>query len=166
VTVADEPSSPGPFDARMIRQLASLMSRHDLSEVELTEGDRRLRLRRGPRGQVVAVQSAPAAVPTAQPAPTPAPAAAQAALQKPARSLIDVKSPGPGTFYSREKPDAQPYVAVGSRVLPNTVVGLIEAMKLFNEITADCSGVVAEVLVEDKQTIEYGQVLMRVDPAG
>src|SRR5262249_5902331 len=148
-TVADQPSSgPGPFDLRLIRHLVALMSRHDLSEVELTQGDQRVRLRRGPRGQVaVAPPAAPVLPAGAQPAP-PAPAAQAQPAPAAARKLIDIKSPGPGTFYAREKPEARPYVTVGARVTPATVVGLIEAMKLFNEITADCAGVIAEALVD------------------
>jgi acetyl-CoA carboxylase biotin carboxyl carrier protein len=71
-----------------------------------------------------------------------------------------------GTFYNREKPDAAPYVAVGSRVGPRTIVGQLEAMKLFNEVYAECSGVIAEILVDNAQFVEYGTVLFRVDPAG
>jgi len=164
--VADDASSkPGPFDLRTIRFLAALMSRHDLSALDLSDGERRVRLRRGPR----TVAALPPAV--AVPAPTVVPAAAApapptqgAAAPAPARHLVDIKSPGPGTFYSAEKPDLPPYVTKGARVTPTTVVGLIEAMKLFNEIQAECSGVVAEVLVENGQAIEYGQVLFRVDP--
>ena len=68
-----------------------------------------------------------------------------------------------GTFYNREKPESPPYVAVGAKVNERTIVGLLEAMKLFNEVYAECSGVIAEVLVENQQFVEYGQVLFRVD---
>jgi acetyl-CoA carboxylase biotin carboxyl carrier protein len=78
---------------------------------------------------------------------------------------VEIKSPTPGTFYTAPNPGADPYVRVGSRVNPNTVVGLIEAMKLFNEIPADCSGVIVEVVVENGQPVEFGQVLFRVDPS-
>ena len=84
----------------------------------------------------------------------------------PAKKLIEIKSPTPGTFYSAPKPDAQAYVRAGSKVRPETVVGLIEAMKIFNEINAECNGVIAEILVENQQPVEYGQVLFRVDPTG
>jgi acetyl-CoA carboxylase biotin carboxyl carrier protein len=165
--VADDASSkPGPFDARTIRFLVGLMSRHDLSEIDLSEGDQRIRLRRGPRTVAAlpstVLPSPVAAVPAHPTAPTPA-APTPAA---PTRHLIDIKSPGPGTFYAAEKPDLPPYVTRGSRVTPSTVVGLIEAMKLYNEILAECSGVIVEVLVENGQPIEYNQVMFRVDPAG
>jgi acetyl-CoA carboxylase biotin carboxyl carrier protein len=160
--VADEPAgSANPFDVHTIEQLVELMSQHDLSEINLRQGSARISLRRGPRVKVAA---------TALPAAAPAPAAApQATVEKPAapaRLLLEIKAPMPGTFYNREKPEAAPYVSVGSRVTPTTVVGLIEAMKLFNEIQADCSGVIAEILVENAQPVEYNTVLFKVDPAG
>ena len=159
----DNHESPDPFDVRTIRYLVRLMSRHDLSEIDLREGDLRIRLRRGTR-----LRPAP-------PAPLPAPAAAEPAAAPPApaappaapgRKLIEIKSPTVGTFYAQKEPGAPPYVTVGSRVQPDTVVCMIEAMKLFNEITADCSGVIAEVLVQNKDPVEYGTVLFRVDPSG
>jgi acetyl-CoA carboxylase biotin carboxyl carrier protein len=78
--------------------------------------------------------------------------------------LLEIKSPTPGTFYASPKPDAEPFVKVGSRVHKDTVVCLIEAMKVFNEITADVEGVIVEVLVQNQQPVEYGQVLFKVDP--
>jgi acetyl-CoA carboxylase biotin carboxyl carrier protein len=162
--VADEPSSkPGPFDVGTIRLLVTLMSRHDLSEIDLSNGDQRIRLRRGPRASALPPAAAP--LPVALPAAA-SPNAAPAAAPAPAKHLLEIKSPGPGTFYAAEKPDQPPFVTKGSRVTPKTVVGLIEAMKLFNEIPADCNGVIVEVLVENGQAIEYGQVLFRVDPSG
>jgi acetyl-CoA carboxylase biotin carboxyl carrier protein len=77
-----------------------------------------------------------------------------------------IKSPTPGTFYSSPSPDAEPFVRIGSRVTPTTVVCVIEAMKIFNEIQAECSGVITEISVENQQPVEYGQVLFKVDPTG
>ena len=157
--------SPHPFDLHTIKVLTALMSRHDLSEIDLQVGAQRLRLRRGTRQKTARVAFAPpvADVPAAPPAAaaTPAPAA-----DKPGKKLIDIKSTTVGTFYSKPKPEAPPYVTQGGKVTPTTVVGLIEAMKLFNELTADCSGTIAEVLVENQQAVEFDQVLFRVDPAG
>jgi acetyl-CoA carboxylase biotin carboxyl carrier protein len=158
--------SPQPFDLHTIEVLVGLMSQHDLSEIDLQHGDRRLRLRRGMRpkvaplafGQPFAAAGPSAATPAAPPAP--------AATEKPAKKLLEIKSTTVGTFYARPKPEAPPYVTVGSKVTPTQVVGLIEAMKLFNELTADCTGVIVEVLVEDKQAVEFEQVLFRVDPTG
>ena len=157
-------NSPNPFDVETVRQLVALMSEHDLSEVSLRQGDARLRLR---RGAFVSGMAVPAPIPSAVPnAPSPtAPSAAEPAAV-PSRPVSSIKSPTPGTFYNREKPDAKPYVEVGSRVTPSTVVGLIEAMKIFNEIQAECSGVIVRAPVDNGQAVEYGTVLFEVDPAG
>jgi acetyl-CoA carboxylase biotin carboxyl carrier protein len=167
--VADDASkSPGPFDVPTIKALVALMSRHNLSEIDLREGEVRIRLRRGTR-RVVAPpeQMSPApAAPAAPPAPPPAAAPAAAEPARPAKELVPIKSPTPGTFYAAPSPNAEPFVRVGSRVTPATVVCVIEAMKIFNEIQAECSGVITEILVENQQPVEYGQVLFRVDPTG
>jgi acetyl-CoA carboxylase biotin carboxyl carrier protein len=157
--------SPQPFDLQTIKALVGLMSRHDLSEIDLQQGEHRLRLRRGVRQKVAPVAfGAPLATSTA---PESAAATAfPAAAEKPSKKLLEIKSTTVGTFYARPKPEAPPYVNVGSKVTPTQVVGLIEAMKLFNEVTADCTGVIVEVLVEDKQPVEFDQVLFRVDPTG
>ncbi|MBY0524906.1 MAG: acetyl-CoA carboxylase biotin carboxyl carrier protein [Gemmataceae bacterium] len=140
------------------------MSQHDLSEIDLREGDLRIRLARGTLGPTVTTIAAPpVALPTAAPVAPSGPAAAPA---KPAKALTEIKSPTPGTFYSKPNPESETFVRVGSRVSPTTVVCIIEAMKIFNEITADCTGVVAEILVENQQAVEYGQVLFRIDPTG
>jgi acetyl-CoA carboxylase biotin carboxyl carrier protein len=162
--LADDASTqPNPFDLQTIEQLVALMSKHDLSEIDLRQGEQRICLRRG------GASATPAPLPavTANPAPvalsapkateTPPPAS-------PPRQLIEIKSPTVGTFYAQEKPGSPPYVTVGSRVTPTTIVCQIEAMKVFNEITADCSGVVVEVCVQNKEFVEYGTVLFRVDP--
>jgi acetyl-CoA carboxylase biotin carboxyl carrier protein len=164
--VADDVSrGPGPFDVQTIKSLVALMSRHDLSEIDLREGELRIRLRRGVHGP------APAPGPAAAPAqPAPAHAAVVPAdrpeADRPGKTLHLIKSPTPGTFYARPKPDAEPYVRVGARVTPTTVVCQIEAMKIFNEIQAECSGVITEILVENQQPVEYDQPLFRVDVTG
>ena len=168
-TVADEVSrTPGPFDVERIRALVTLMRRHDLSEIDLHDGDRRIRLRRGslqpvaPTAPVIAAPNPVVAAPMAS-----APAKQSAPEQAPvAKHYIEIKSPTPGTFYAAPSPDAEPFVRKGSRVTPNTVVCVIEAMKLFNEIQAECTGVIAEILVENGLPVEHGQVLFRVDPTG
>src|SRR5947209_3605999 len=120
--VADDASkSPSPFDVRTIKYLVGLMSQHDLSEIDLREGDLRIRLRRGAREIVV---SPPAAPPPAA-APAPPPAAPAAAGEAASSSVHLIKSPSPGTFYSAPSPDAEPFVRVGARVTPSTVVCVI-----------------------------------------
>jgi acetyl-CoA carboxylase biotin carboxyl carrier protein len=161
--VADEssPSNPRPFDVRTVKYLVALMSRHDLSEIDLREGDQRIRLQRGPRGTIVS-----AGPPSLIAAPPAAPVSAPAEAPKPASNLVEIKSEAIGVFYSRPDPKADPYVRVGSRVSAESVVGLVMAMKLQTEVAAGCSGVIREILVENEQPIEYGQVLFRVDPTG
>jgi acetyl-CoA carboxylase biotin carboxyl carrier protein len=163
--VAEERDKPRPFDVKTIRYLVRLMSRHDLSEIDLTWGDERIQLRRGPR----VVGAAPAPPPAAH---APAPVQHQAApappaqAEQPARKLAEIRSPTVGTFYAQREPGTPPFVKVGDRVSPSTVVCLIEAMKVFNEVQADCSGVIVEVCVNNKDFVEYNTVLFRVDPTG
>jgi acetyl-CoA carboxylase biotin carboxyl carrier protein len=164
--VADEePKGTGPFDVATIKALVALMNRNDLSEIDLHHGTQRIRLRRGPGKTTINAAAAPllaASVPLPAPAPAkPAPAEPSA---PPARKLIDIKSPTPGTFYARSSPDTEPFVKVGSRVDAKSVVCLIEAMKLYTEIQAECSGVIEEILVENAQPVEFDQVLFRVNP--
>jgi len=160
----DATNNPRPFNVRTVRYLVSLMSQHDLSEIDLREGDLRIRLVRGIQGAVMMAPPAlPAPVAAAAAPPTvaaPVPAAA------PDKKLIEIKSPTPGTFYARPNPDSAAFVREGARVTPTTVVCLIEAMKLYTEIQAECTGVIREILVENQQPVEYDQVLFRVDPTG
>ena len=164
--VADEPpKAPVPFDVRTVEALVALMTQHDLCEIDLRDGAQRLRLRRGALAAAV-----PALAPMGTPAPSltsaPAPFVKNQEAVAPVKKLVDIKSQTVGTFYAAPTPGADPFVKIGSTVSPASVVGLIEAMKLFNEINAECSGVIVEILVENQQPVEFGQVLMRVDPAG
>jgi len=162
--VADEASkTPNPFDVRTVKYLAALMSQHDLSEIDLRQGEQSLLLRRGvaPRGVLAVNPATPAPAVEAPKAVSPTPAKPQDA-----KNVHLIKAPTIGTFYNRPSPDAEPFVKVGARVSNDTVVCIIEAMKLFNEITADCSGVITEILVENQQPVEYGQPLFKVDPRG
>jgi acetyl-CoA carboxylase biotin carboxyl carrier protein len=146
------------------------MSRNDLSEIDLRNGEQRIRLRRGPQHTVLPPTLYPSvtAAPLTPSSPTVSIGAEPTAeTSKPAaKTTLPIKSPTPGTFYAASKPGAPPFVQVGARVTPTTVVCMIEAMKLFNEITADCTGVITEILVENQQPVEYGQVLFQVDPTG
>jgi acetyl-CoA carboxylase biotin carboxyl carrier protein len=155
-----------------VKALVRLMTRHDLSEIDLIEGDQRIRLRRGPKGvsasQPAVTPAAPAVAATPSVAePVPAPSGDSApAPTSPAKAGTVIKSPTPGTFYTGPNPEAPPFVSVGSRVMPTTVVCIIEAMKIFNEIQAECSGVITKVLVQSQQPVEYDQPLFEVDPTG
>jgi acetyl-CoA carboxylase biotin carboxyl carrier protein len=165
--VADD--SNRQVDLRTLKVLAALMTEHDLSFLDVRDGSLHIRLRRGQtvRGLAAApvALTTPAPVSAAPPATAPAARPAEPTVSdKPTRKLHEIKSPTPGPFYAQEKPGSPPYVKVGDRVQPSSVVCQIEAMKIFNEITADCSGTIVEVCVENKQPVEYGQVLFRVDP--
>ncbi|MGF1582058.1 MAG: acetyl-CoA carboxylase biotin carboxyl carrier protein [Gemmataceae bacterium] len=157
--------SPGPFDVPTVQSLVNMMSEHDISEIDLREGNQRIRLVRGGTVSMAmqtvpqlpmagAVQAHPIVAESAASSPPPQPSS---------KTLYEVKSPTPGTFYARPKPDEAPYVKQGSKVEPETTVGLIEAMKVYTEIPAEVSGVVAEILVQNGQPVEYNTVLFRID---
>lgn len=164
--MADEaPTSNESFNLEKLKELIELMEKHDLTDVHLRHGAEQWRLRRGP--QVVAAAPAAPQVPVAPPAPAPAAAApaAPAAEAAPAASnLLEVKSPIVGTFYSSPTPEDPAFVAVGSKVTADSVVCIVEAMKVFNQITADVSGTIEEILVSNGDPVESGQVLFRVKP--
>lgn len=153
-----EPSRPRPFDVATVEHLIGLMAQHDLHEISLQEGDQRIRLQRGGKPAPVAAvaPATPASAAPTAPAPPPPPAAPVG---------LEIKSEMVGTFYSRPKPDKPDYVAVGTKVSPNTVVCTVEAMKIFNEVPAGVSGTVREVCVKNGEFVEFGTVLFRVDPA-
>ena len=151
-----------------IKGIVDLMKKNAVSEFEMEEGDFKIKLRREPRegskGEVRVMQGGPMLVP----APAVTPAASAPATPAPAPAPVDegleVKSPMIGTFYRRPSPDSDPFVEMGASVEPDTVVCIIEAMKVMNEIKAEVKGVIAEVLVEDGKPVEYGQVLFRIEP--
>ena len=159
---------PGPFNVETIHKLVRLMARNDLNEILLEQGDARIRLRRNLADpvEVAAPTILPAYSAPQVHASVAAPTLAASSPAAPAKVLHEIKSPMVGTFYKAEKPESQPYVKVGSRVTPSTVVCMIEAMKLYNEIQAECTGTIVEVCVENAAGVEFGTVLFRVDPAG
>jgi acetyl-CoA carboxylase biotin carboxyl carrier protein len=109
---------------------------------------------------------APAVVRTTPPDGVPAIADAEARPEPPKPKLLEVKSPMVGTYYGQPEPGAKSYVSVGSRIERGQVLCIIEAMKIMNEIESEFAGVVREVCVSDAHAVEYGQVLLRVDPNG
>lgn len=165
--MADEVSSkPGPFDVQTIKALVQLMARHDMNEIDLRDGELRVRLLRGMQASVPAGYTPPSAAPPVHPAAPASVPKETAAPSPPSRKLYEIKSPAVGTFYAAANPESPPFVKVGDRVTPTTVVGLIEAMKLFNEVTADCNGVIEEIVAQNQQAVEFGELLFRVNPAG
>ena len=164
----DEPPVNGLL--RVIDRLEQMLEASELVELEVEAGGTTVVLRKPEAiaplalspiavAEVGGAELRGAAVPTAT-----APAVeADAAAASPYHAVL---APLTGVYYTSPSPGAAPYVRVGSPVTQGQVIGLIEAMKLFNEIPADCTGVIQEVLVENQQPVEYGQVLFRVDPAG
>ena len=164
----DKRDSPRPFDVRTVEYLLKLMTEHDLSEINLREGDQRIRLRKGSPVSTTVLHAPPVHHPAPNPGFASAPAGTNPTTQPtpaPARNLLEIKSPMVGTFYSRPKPDKPDFVAAGAAVKPDTVVCLIEAMKLYNDIKAEVSGTIAEVCVKNGDFVEFNQVLFRVEPS-
>lgn len=148
-----------------IKTIVKLMSDHDLTEFKIEAEEYNLCIRRGgnvPAQIVTQVAPAVAALPAAAPAPAPAPAASAAAApasEAASAPVETIDSPLVGTFYRASSPEAQPFVKVGDKVTPDTIVGIIEAMKVMNEIKAEKSGVIKEIVVENGQPVEYGEAL-------
>ncbi|MGB1926737.1 MAG: acetyl-CoA carboxylase biotin carboxyl carrier protein [Rubripirellula sp.] len=145
------------FDVSRIRQIIELMEQHELVEVDLQEGEEKIKLKRGGAVQMVAapVAAAPAAAPAA---------AAPAAVADNTSGTATIDAPMVGTFYSKANPESPPFVKVGDRVSADTIVCIVEAMKVFNEIPAECSGTIVEVLVNDQQPVDFGKPMFRVQP--
>jgi acetyl-CoA carboxylase biotin carboxyl carrier protein len=151
------PASGDIFDVKRIRRLVELMNEHELGEVDLRQGDQRIKIRKGFEPVVTSGSAhAPAASPPATLAPPVAPKVDDA-------NVSVVKSPMVGTFYAAASPDTPPFVKVGDHVGPTSTVCVIEAMKVFNEIPAECSGQIVAVLVENGEPVEFGQPLFKVD---
>jgi acetyl-CoA carboxylase biotin carboxyl carrier protein len=160
------------IDFALLERLLDLLHRSDAQTIEIRRWTTTIRVSKGPLGnsgppvtyQVSApAHAAPPAAAPAAAATAPAPVAAAAAA---ASTLTEIKSPMVGTFYAQPEPGAEPYVRVGSRVSPGQTLCIIEAMKIMNPLDSEVSGVIREVLVEDAQPVEFGQILFRVDPNG
>ena len=154
-------------DLQKIEELIAIMKDNDLVEVEIRHGDNLISLKRAQPQEsalrVVPVMGGQPGFP-ASGRTGPEPAVGQAPVPEQKENLVDIKSPIVGTFYATPSPDSDSYVDIGSQVGPQTVVCIIEAMKVMNEIKAETSGTVVEVLVTNGQAVEYGQVLFRVRP--
>jgi acetyl-CoA carboxylase biotin carboxyl carrier protein len=144
-----------------IKTIVELMSEHDLTEFKIEADEMHLCIRRGSEQQVTMV--APPTMPMQMPAQAPATAAAPApsapAEESAGAQGETIDSPMVGTFYSAASPDAAAFVQVGDSVTPETTVCIVEAMKVMNEIKAEKSGVIKEILVGNSQPVEYGQPL-------
>jgi acetyl-CoA carboxylase biotin carboxyl carrier protein len=142
------------MDLRKLKTLIDLVQNSGISELEISEGDEKIRIAKQPAAPTTVMLGSPAAAPMAAPAVAPEPAAPA----EPEGHLV--KSPMVGTFYRSGTPGASPFVEVGQTVKEGDTLCIIEAMKLMNEIEADASGVVKAILVENGQPVEYGQPLV------
>ena len=154
------------MDIKEIKRLVKLMIDNDLSEMNITDGEQKVTLRRGTGGQSPVVVATPmvasaAAAPASQAAPEPS---AVPPGEEPQSDLLEITSPMVGTLYQAPSPDSAPYVTVGDSIDEDAVVCIVEAMKVMNEIKADCTGTIAEICVQNAQPVEFGQVLFRVKP--
>ena len=150
-----------PKDIKEIKTVIDLMKKNDLSVLEIEKEGFRIKVQRGPSGQAAAVTPLSTAVP---PKGALAPTEAASGVPKAIESvpLREIVSPMVGTFYRAASPDASPFVDVGKTITEETVVCIIEAMKVMNEIKAEASGVIAEVMAENGKPVQFGQVLFKV----
>jgi len=153
-------------DLKDIKAIIDLMKKNSITEFELEEKDSKLRLKRGLNGGAQVVQQADEAVPMISMPVAAAPmlAAAPATAVVVNTGEIDIKSPMIGTFYRSPSPEASSYCEPGTEVSPDSVVCIIEAMKVMNEIKAEVKGVITQLLVENGKPVEFGQPLFKVRP--
>jgi acetyl-CoA carboxylase biotin carboxyl carrier protein len=158
------------MDLEYVTKLIELLSKSAIEELEIEEDGKRVRITKSPHANTGAttVFQVPPALPTTgtQPVPHVAPApAAPPPPVAPTTKLHEIRSPIVGTFYRAPAPDAPAFVQVGSGVQQGTVLCIVEAMKLMNEIESDISGKIVQILVENQQPVEYDQVLFLVEPS-
>ncbi len=158
-------SIPGDvFDVKKVRKFVELMNEHDLAEIDLRQGDQRIRLRRGPETMTVS------AMPYSS-APSAAAGSSAGSDRRSSEPPIEdgtarlIRSPMVGTFYAAANPESPAFVKVGDRVGPETTVCIVEAMKVFNEIPAECAGRIVAVLAQSGDPVEFNQPLFRVEPS-
>ena len=155
------------MDLRKLKTLIDLVSESNVSELEITEAEGKVRIvKASPAAQAApvtyAVAAAPVAAPVAAASPAPAvEAVAPAAAAEPAGHIV--KSPMVGTFYRASAPGAKPFKEVGDTVKEGETICIVEAMKILNEIEADKSGTVTQILVQNGQAVEYGQPLFVIE---
>ena len=150
------------MDPRQLKRIVEIMNQNDLAEVEIEEEGTRLRVRKM-EGVAPAATPAPAAAPA--PAAESTPAASAEGEASVAEGLHTITAPMVGTFYRAPAPDQDAYVEVGQHINPETVVCILEAMKVMNEIKAECAGEIVKICVQNSEAVEYDQPLFVVKPA-
>ena len=164
------------IDLRYVKKLLEMLDGSSVDSIEISsDKGMKIRISKTPaqRGtvQMAAPMPMPAMIaPTAEARPTPSSGVPtiteEAPRPEPKANLLEVKSPMVGTYYGAPEPGAKAFVSAGARIGKGDVLGIIEAMKIMNEIESEFSGVVKEILVENGHPVEYGQVLFRIDPTG
>jgi len=152
-------------DLQKIKELIEVMKANGLTELEIKHGDEAITLKRSqpqsPQGPVPLIMQHAPPLNTSQALPQ---AQNEPAADEPDESLVDITSPIVGTCYFGPSPDSDPFVEIGSEITPQSVVCIIEAMKVMNEIKPETSGTIVEIVAENGQAVEYGQVLFRLRP--
>lgn len=148
------------IDIRKLKELVKLMVENDLSELDLRDQEEKVTVRRGQSGPEVIYPQAPQTA--APPAQAPAPAAVTPAADD---GLIAIESPMVGTFYSSPNPDSPAFVSSGSSISDGSVICIVEAMKVFNEIKAEMNGTIEKICVKSGDAVEFGQPLFMVRPS-
>jgi len=156
------PRTDDVFDIDRIRKLIELMKEHELGEIDLRQDEQQIRLSRAGHGQPIMTTGMMAPVPM-QAAPV---AAAAPAADVDGPHIAYIKSPMVGTFYTRANPNSKNFVESGSAVQNDTVVCIIEAMKVFNEIPAEMRGRIVQVLVKNEEAVDFGKPLFKIDTRG
>lgn len=163
--MASQPKSEQEdIDIDRLRQLMELMEKHEVTELKLQQGESRYVLRRGPQGVISYPAPAPVTAAVAPPAPMTSPPTSGGSAPVQDDGLIEIKSPTVGTYYQAASPGDPAFVKIGDQVSRETVVCIVEAMKVFNQIPADVSGTIAKILLSDGDAVQYGQALFMVKP--
>ena len=149
------------MNIKKIKELVEIMKENDLTEVEVEQEGVKVHLVKG--GRTVAVEQQVVSVPQVQSAAPQAAAASEAPQAKPAQGGKEVKAPMVGTFYRSSSPDVDPYVQVGDTVKKGDVLCIVEAMKMMNEVKSEFSGKIWDILVENAEPVEFGQVMFLIE---
>jgi acetyl-CoA carboxylase biotin carboxyl carrier protein len=161
------------FDLRYVKKLVEMLDESSVDSIEISsDKGMKIRISKTPQQRGAVQMASPMAMPALLPAAAPAAAPAEALSagvevpqrEPPKSKYLELKSPMVGTYYGAPEPGAKPYLAVGDRISKGQIVCIIEAMKIMNEIESEFDGVVKEVLAQNAHPVEYGQVLLRIDP--
>jgi acetyl-CoA carboxylase biotin carboxyl carrier protein len=154
------------FDIERIRKLIELMKEHELGEIDLRQENQRIRLCGAGHGQPIFAGGMMAAAPMPAAAPAIAAVPVAPAVDVDGPHIAYIKSPMVGTFYTRPNPNSKNFVEPGSAIQNDTVVCIIEAMKVFNEIPAETRGKIVQVLVKNEEAVDFGKPLFKIDTRG